>query len=351
MELDTLLNQFAERNASDLHLAVGVPPIFRINGALVPGDEPSLTPEDLDALLQTALPEDKLDAARQGHDFSATLRHAGQTFRCQVFRERGCLSAAIRILPDRIPTLAELQLPPVFETLTQCKRGLILIAGPTGSGKATTLLSMLDHINRTRSERILTIENPLEFALASKLSFVTQRAVGEDVESQEQGLRSALVSDPDVIYAGTLRTPEAVRLAIEAANVGHLVFTQMTAETVADALTRFCALLPPPRRALRAQLAQCLQAVIAQKLLPADEEYRDKTGRGRVPVNEVLIATAHVRQMIAAGQTDLTLVMEASLPNGMQTMNGAVREQYHLGRISRETMEHHLTETGRQPPG
>jgi twitching motility protein PilT len=340
MELNSLLAQMTERNASDLHLAVGVPPIFRVDGALVPGDKPNLTPEALDALLLSALPEDKLVGARRGQDFSQTLGHANQTFRCQVFRERGHLALALRVLPSRVPTLEELSLPPIFEKLTHYKRGLILVVGPTGSGKTTTLVSMLEHINLTRGERICTVENPMHYVLSSKLSLITQRVVGEDVESYEQGLLSAMDSDPDVVLIGELRTPEVAHLALEMAETGHLVLSQTTAETVADAAARLLALLGGSTDAVRRLLARTMQAIIAQKLLRREDR------AGRVAANEILLASPRVRHMIAEGQTDpalLALAMEAESLLGMQTMNAALREYQATGIISRETMESHLT--------
>ncbi len=345
MELDSLLAQMIQRKASDLHLVVGVPPLFRINGELVPSPPPNLAPEELDALLQAALPADKLAAARSGRDFSATLRHEDQTFRCQVFQERGRLAAAVRILPGRIPTLEEMHLPPVFEKLTRALRGLVLVTGPTGSGKTTTVVSLLDQINMTRSERICTLEDPLNYVMRSKLSLVTQRVVGEDVESYECGLLSMKDADPDVVFIGELRTPDAARLALEMAEAGVLVFSQMTADTVADAVVQLLGLLGEPGRPL---LARTLQAVIAQRLLVRADR------QGRVAANEILIATPRVRQMLADGQTQpslLALAMDAGQPVGMQTMDDALLAYYADGIISRETADSHLTDQARLPPG
>lgn len=345
MELDSLLAEMTQRKASDLHLAVGVPPIFRVDGALVPASPPNLTAEDLEALLQTALPEDKLAAARLGRDFSATLRRDDQTFRCQVFRDRASLAAAIRILPGRIPTLEEMHLPPTLETLTQCRRGLILLTGPSGSGKTTTVVSMLDQINMTRSERIYTLEDPLNYVFKTKLSLITQRVIGEDVESYERGLMSVKDADPDVVFVGELRTPETARLALEIAEAGVLVFSQMTADTAADALGQLLGLLGESRRPL---LARTLQAVIAQKLLVRADR------QGRAAANEILLNTPRVRQMILDGQTQpnlLALAMEASSRVGMQTMDNALLGLYGEGRISRETAESHLTDKAKLPLG
>jgi twitching motility protein PilT len=348
MEFDSLLAEMTRRKASDLHLAVSVPPIFRVDGDLIPAPPPNLTPEDLDALLQTMLPEDKLSGARQGRDFSATLRHDEQTFRCQVFRERGHLAAAIRVVPERIYTLEEMHLLPIFETLTRARRGLILVAGPTGSGKTTTLVSMLEQINLTRSERIYTLEDPLNYVLRSKLSLITQRVVGEDVESYAKGLLSIRDADPDIVLVGELRTPETARLALEMAEAGVLVFSQMTADTVAEAVARLLEMLGEPRDSARRLLARTMQAVIAQKLLVRADR------PGRVAANEILLSTPRIRQMIADGQTGaglLSLAMEASSPMGMQTMDDALLALRADGVISRETAASHLTDKTRLPSG
>ena len=298
MELNSLLAEMTERNASDLHLVVGVPPVFRVAGTLVAAQMPNLMPEDIDFLLRPALPEDKLAEAHRGQDFPMTLHHDEKTFCCRVFRERGHLAVVLRVFPDRLPTLEELHLPPIFETLTQAKRGLILMVGPTGSGKTTTMASMLDHINRTRAERIFTIEDPMHYVMSSKLSLVTQRVVGEDVDSYERGLLSAMDADPDVVLVGELRAPETARLALEMADKGHLILSQITAQTAADAVARLLALLGGPPDAARQLLSRTMQAVIAQILLRREDR------SGRVAVNEILIGTPRVRQMIADGQTD-----------------------------------------------
>ncbi len=339
MELNSLLAETITRKASDLHLVAGVPPIFRIDGELIPAAPPNLTEDDVNALLASALPEDKLAQARHGQPFSATLRHAGQTFRCQVFRDWGALAAAIRIAPERIPTLDEMHLPAVFEKLTHCRRGLILVAGPTGSGKTTTVVAMLNQINLTRSERIYTLEDPLNYVLGSKLSLVTQQIVGEDVESYERGLAALKDADPDVIFIGELRTPEVARLALEMAEAGVLVFSQMTADTAGDAVNRLLALLGEPVEAARRLLARTAQAVIAQRLLPRHAP------TGRVAANEVLIFAERVRQMIKDGQTEpnlLELAMMASHSVGMQTMDEALLELQADAIISREVAKDHL---------
>ncbi len=344
MELDSLLAQTVERKASDLHLVVGVPPIFRVDGELIPGPPPNLTADDVNALLCSALPEAKLASAREGRDFSATLRQGDQTFHCQVFRDRGRLAAAVRLLPKRIPTLEEMRLPPIFEKLTHCSRGLILVAGPTGSGKTTTLFSLLDHINMMHSARIYTLEEPLNYVLKSKLSLVTQRVIGEDVESWESGLRSIKDADPDIVFVGEMRTAEMARLALEIAEAGTLVFSQMTADTAADAVERLIGLLGEPREAACRLAARTLQAVVAQKLLVRADR------AGRVAANEILLFNPRVRQMILDGQTEsnlLELAMSAERSTGMQTMDEALLGLYADEVISRETAKAHLKDKAR----
>ena len=342
MELNSLLAQMIQRKAFDLHLAVGVPPIFRVDGALIPAPPPNLTAENLDMLL-ASLPEDNLAAARLGRDFFATLRHEDHTFRCQVFQGSGQLAAAVRQLPWRIPTLDEMHLPPVFEKLTHLPRGLVLVVGPSGSGKTTTVVSMLDQINMDHSARIFTLEDPLNYVIKSKLSLVTQRVVGEDVENCERGLLSVKDADADVVFIGELRTPDAARLALEIAESGVLVFSQMTADTVADAVAQLLGLLGETGRPL---LARTLQAVIAQRLLGRADR------QGRVAANEILLNTPRVSRMIADNQTQpnvLALAMEASTGVGMQTMDDALLGLFAEGVISRETANSHLTDNARLP--
>ena len=346
MELNSLLAEMVERKASDLHLVVGVPPIFRIDGELIPAPPPNLTEDDVNSLLHSGLPETKLAAAREGRDFSATLRHGDQTFRCRVFRDRISVAAAVRLLPKRIPTLEEMHLPPIFEKLTHCRRGLILVAGPTGSGKTTTVVSMLEQINMTHSARIYTLEDPLNYVLSSKLSLVTQQVVGEDVESYERGLLSIKDADPDVVFVGEMRTPEVVRLALEIAEAGILVFSQMTADTAGDAVNHLLALLGEPHGAAQSLLTRTVQAVIAQRLLVRADR------AGRVAVNEIFLFSPRIRQMILNGQTEtnlLELAMTASRSVGMQTMDEALLELYANEVISRETAEAHLKDKARLP--
>ena len=354
MELSTLLTEMVAQNASDLHLVVGLPPIFRIQGDLVPRTSPDKRPALLgvgavDSLLSPYLSDgQRVQSAER--DLTMTLRQDDAVFHCQVFRERGRLAAAIRVVPLRIWSLSELGLPPILETLTQRRRGLILVTGPTGSGKSTTAAAMVEHINKTRAERIVTIEDRIEYEFRSKLSLITQRQVGEDVENYEQGILSAMNSDLDVALIGELRSMEAVRAALVLAETGHLVFSTLSVETASEAVQRLIEVFPEPRAAIRRLLARTLQAVIAQKLLPVTESYRAKTGKGRTVANEILVMTQRVRQMILEGQTDLTLVMEAGHTHGMQTMDEAILKEYRAGRVSYEVAELHMEDHHRLGP-
>lgn len=337
MELRTLLAEMVSQKATDLHLVVGLPPILRVNGELTPVTTPEKMPnlegaDAVEVLLRPFL-EEKQKALMPGHDLCLTLQQENILFRCQLSWERSRLMAAIRVVPSRVPTLEELRLPPIFEKLTHTRRGLILVTGPAGSGKSTTVTAMIEQINLTRSERIITLEDPIEYLFASKLSLITQRQVGEDVESYEQGVLSAMLSDPDVALIGELRTQETVRAALVLAETGHLVFSTLGVETASEAVQRLIEAFPEPRDAIRRLLARTLQAVIAQQLLPATEAHRAETGQGRLAANEILILTGRVRQMILDGQTDFTLAMEAGHADGMQTMDEAVLSHYRAGRV------------------
>ncbi|MBV9852028.1 MAG: PilT/PilU family type 4a pilus ATPase [Armatimonadetes bacterium] len=352
-----MLTEMVQRQASDLHLVAGMPPIFRVHGELVPHTTP-VKPTDL---LEAGAVEDLLSpylsdlqkAQLVERDLRVTLRQDQSVFHCQVFRERGRLAAAIRVVPSRVWSVDELGLPPVLERLTHTLRGLILVTGPAGSGKSTTVAGMIEHINRTRKERIITVEDPIQYEFSSKLSLITQRQVGEDVESYEQGLLSAMTSDLDVALIGELRDLETVRLALVLAETGHLVFSTLSVETVSEAVQRLIEVFPEPRATIRRLLARTLQAVIAQKLIPASAEYKAQTSQGRLAANEILIMTQRVRQMVLEEQTDFTLAMEAGRGDGMQTMDAAILDHYRAGRISYDVAALSLedrTRLGPPPP-
>lgn len=339
MALTDLLIECVERKASDLHLVPGSLPTLRINGALVPveGGEngPSiLGREEVGDLFEPFLTEAQKLALSEKQDINTGLSAVEWRFRVCIFRDRCGLSASLRLIPTQIPALQELFTPDTeatFRSLINRKRGLILVAGNTGSGKSTTTASMIDAINRERGERIFTIEDPIEYVLTSKLSLVSQREVGSDVESFEQGALSALRSDPDVILVGELRTPEAVRIALALAETGHLVFSTLQADSVSESVRRIVEAFPESRETMRRMFARSLNAIIAQRLVPRAAR------TGRAPVHEIMIVNSRIRRMIDEGETALSLAIEAGRDEGMRTMDDSALQLYRDGTITYET--------------
>lgn len=353
MELTALLAELVEANGSDLHLVTGQPPIFRVGGELIRREGETLSETDIERMLLPNLSEGQKAALAAGaQDAGVTLLQDEATFRVHVFRERGAPAAAIRMIPSQVPTLdmifsEENTVKTILQDLIRQPRGLILLTGPTGCGKTTTCFSLLEEINRTRAERIVTVEESISYVLQSKQSLITQRSVGQDVASFEDGARSAWQEDLDVIFLGALATLDTLRLALALAETGHLVISQLDVESAPDAVQRLIEAFPEPRENVRRMLARHLLAVVAQKLLP-------RSGRtGRVPANEILLATPRVKQMIADGQGDLNLAIEASRDQGMQTMDDSVLALYGAGAISEETARYNLedpTRLGTPPP-
>ncbi|MES2464772.1 MAG: ATPase, T2SS/T4P/T4SS family [Armatimonadota bacterium] len=380
MELDltTLLLEVYNKEGSDLHLVAGHPPTFRIDGALTPrADGPILDNQRITALLLPHLSEPLQIQLEAGQDVLVTLhqsegiprdaeglfrmkgggiREGDGVFRMNVFREQGRLSAAIRVIPTRVPTLEALGLTTdtlpssmgtsVLHALTKSQRGLILIVGNTGSGKSTLAAAMIEEINQTRAERIMTIEHPIEYVFHSKKSLITQQTVGEDVADYPTALRSVLYSDPDVIYVGQSVDVETLGWTLGAANTGHLVFSVLHVDTASEAIQRIIESYPPgpQQETTRRLLSRNLIAVIAQKLVPRKER------TGRVAVQEILIATPRIKQMILDGAKDFTVAIEAERHIGMQTMDDAVTAAYERGAIAYEIALSHLSDKERIPP-
>ena len=378
LELRTLLQEVYNREGSDLHLVVGQPPIFRINGVLIPREDgPILDNDLLTALVLPHLGEQFQLQLEAGQDVVTTLRQSegiahdddgvfrmsnGGTrqgdgvFRMNVFREQGRLAVAIRVIPTKVPTLEELGLTAdtlprsingqsVLHALTKTQRGLILIVGNTGSGKSTLAAAMIEEINQTRVERILTVEHPVEYVFQSRKSIITQRTVGEDVPDYPTALRSALYSDPDVIFVGQSVDIETLGLTLGIANTGHLVFSVLHVDSVSEAIQRLLESFPsgPQQETARRLLARNLVAVIAQKLLPR------KGPQGRLAVQEIMIVTPHIKQMILDGQADFTVGIEAGRNIGMQTMDDAVAAAYERGDISYEMALFNISDRERIP--
>ena len=348
MELTTLLDEMTEGTwISDLHLVAGQPPVFRKEGTLIRREGAVLDAETLEKLIAPHLSEAlRVRLLHEGRDVTAAVRHGGQAFRMHVFRERGNLCAALRIRPRNVPTLDELGFEgahlELLKDLTKRMRGLVIVTGPTGSGKSTTIASMIEEINRTRAERILTVEDPIEYEFTSKESLITQCEMDTDFPDFPRALRGAFFTDPDVILVGALNTLESLQLSLSLAETGHLVFAPLGQPSASEALERLVASFPESnRREVRRQLSNNLQAVIAQQLVPRFEK------PGRVALHEILMATPAVRQAIRDGASDFAAEIEAGREIGMQTMDDALVKAVEAGEIGRELALGRLSDPSR----
>ncbi|RME75943.1 MAG: type IV pilus twitching motility protein PilT [Planctomycetota bacterium] len=329
--LDELLQLMARVGASDLHLSPGLQPLLRLHGRVVRHDKhPELREEQIANWLRAILPprnrtelEEKLDT-----DFAYELDGVGR-FRVNVFHDRLGTSAAFRLVPARVPRCEELGLPPVVDELCRLSKGLVVVTGPTGAGKSTTLAAMIDRINRTRSQHIITIEDPIEFVHPSQGCLVHQREVGRHALSFRRALRAALREDPDVLLVGEMRDLETMRSAIEMAATGHLVFGTLHTATAAGAVDRIIDQYPPAEQAqIRTMLADSLRAVVAQTLL------RRKDGKGQVAAFEVLVVTPAVAAHVREGKTHaIASAIQTGTKYGMQTMGDAIAAHVVAGRV------------------
>lgn len=333
MNLVELVNLGIEKKASDIHITVGLPPTFRINGTLVSIGETPLTPEDTMELTKESMNEKQFsDLDEIGEiDFSYSSPGLGR-FRVNAYKQRGSYGMALRVIPLTIPTMESLGLPKVISDIARLPRGLVLVTGPTGSGKSTTLASMIDQINRERSCHILTLEDPLEYLHKHKKSMVNQREIGSDSASFASALRGALREDPDVILVGEMRDLETIGIAITAAETGHLVLSTLHTNGAAKTIDRVIDVFPPhQQQQIRVQLASVIQAIISQQLLPKAD------GKGRVGAYEIMIATPAIRNLIREDkihQIDTSIQTGAKLQ--MQTMDSSLIDLYTRGLILKD---------------
>jgi len=334
MDMDLLLKKMRETGASDLHIVAGVPPVFRINGRLTSLDGKSLTTEQSRYLVYSLMSEEqkeRLEGSRE-LDFSFGISGIGR-FRINVHFQRGSVAAAIRLIPYRIPSLAELNLPSILADFVLKESGLVLVTGPTGCGKSTTLASMVEIINERKSCHIIIIEDPIEYLHSHKKSVIEQREVGADTLSFAASLKYALRQDPDVILVGEMRDLETISTALTAAETGHLILATLHTPDAPQAIDRIIDVFPPyQQNQVRTQLSACLQAVIAQKLLSREDKPE------RIPTVELLIVTPAVRNLIRSGKThQLYTAMETGAQFGMQTMDQALKDLVRKGRITIDT--------------
>ena len=330
-----LLKTVVDNRGSDLHITAGLPPIMRIDGKLVKTDLPELRPEDTENIAQLIVGDGKRwDQFLQNNelDLSVGFPQIGR-FRVNVYRQRGSCGLAIRALSYAIPSMEELQLPKeTLIKLTTLPRGLILVTGPTGSGKSTTLASMIDYTNNTRSCHIITIEDPIEYLHQHKKSIINQRELGADTFSFENALVHALRQDPDVILVGEMRNLETISIALTAAETGHLVLATLHTNNAPSTIDRIVDIFPPhQQQQVKTQLAGAIQGVISQQLLA-----RANT-KGRVPAIEVMLANNAIRNLIREGKShQIYSVMQTSLSDGMITMDRALFELYRKNLVTWE---------------
>lgn len=314
-----MLNLVAEaraRGASDVHLAAGKLPVMRLDGQLQAMSELPVTAAQLEQSLREVLSEPLLAKLQRSGEVDAALSEAqGGRLRLNAYRQSGSYAVAVRLLADRIPSCEELGLPAAVQQLAALERGLVLVTGSTGSGKSTTLAALVQKINSTRSVHVLTLEDPIEYVYPAGKALINQREVGRDTESFASGLRSALRQDPDVILVGELRDAEAIAIALTAAETGHLVLATLHTQDAVSSVTRLVELLPERQQQVRTQLAECLQAVVCQRLLPRAD------GHGRAAAFEVLIATPALRNLIREAKThQLVSYMQTGKQYGMVLM-------------------------------
>lgn len=340
-KLETLLRASYELGASDLHITVGVPPILRINGELKRYGKEPLKPEDTQFMAQEVLDQGQWERflAKRELDFSYGIQGVSR-FRINAFYQRSCISLAIRIIPTAIPSFEELFLPPMLKNLVLKPQGLFIVTGPTGSGKSTTLASMIDYLNQVASRHVITLEDPIEYLHRHKNCIIDQREVGFDTENFANGLRASLRQDPDVIMVGEMRDLETIATAITAAETGHLVLGTLHTSDAPSTIDRMIDVFPPEQQAqIRIQLATVLIGILSQRLFPTS----DRTGRRAA--TELLINNAAVANLIRNEKIHhIKNVMQTSRSAGMNTLEMSLKHLVASGIIAAEVVQPYLQE-------
>lgn len=321
MKIKEVLKRASEEGASDVHFTAGLPPKMRLSGSLVSMPYESLTGEDTMAAAKEIMSQEQFDhfMEKGEYDMSLSLKEAGR-YRVNVFRQQGAAALAFRLVRSEIPSPEELGIPSSVIDLYNRKRGLILVTGPTGSGKSTTLASIIHKVNLCRDAHIITLEDPIEYVHTHKMSMVNQREIGSDTQSYANGLKAALREDPDVILVGEMRDYETISVAVTAAETGHLVLSTLHTIGAASTVDRIIDVFPPhQQQQIRVQLANVLEGIISQQLIPKAD------GRGRVGAFEVLHVNLAVRNLIREGKThQLPSIMQTGRRQGMMTMDEAI---------------------------
>ncbi len=332
-KIDAILKLAFEKNASDIHLSVGVPPIMRVNGDLVKIGEDFLMPADTEGMAKAMISQAKWPMLEEKGDLDFSYGIPGiSRFRVNAFRQRSCISLAIRIVPRNIPSLEELHLPVILKNIVEKPHGLVLVTGPTGSGKSTTLASMINYMNMSMKRHIITLEDPIEYLHKHQQCVVDQREVGFDTMSFASGLKSALRQDPDVILVGEMRDLETIHTAITAAETGHLVLGTLHTSSAASTIDRMIDVFPANQQPqIRLQLASVLVGVISQRLFPTADK------KGRRAVIEILLNNSAVSSLIRNEKTyQIPSVIQTSRAQGMQSFESSLTEYVKNGIISAE---------------
>jgi len=322
LHIDELLEVLMERRGSDLHMCVGSPPVIRVDGDLQPLNYAELTPTKVQELVYAILTDERVIEFESHHELDFAYSVAGMSrFRVNVHKQRGSLGTVLRAIPMHAPTLEQLKMPPVLKTLSMRPRGLILVTGPTGSGKSTTLAGMIDEINNSRRCHIVTIEDPIEFLHRNKRSIIIQREVGADTKSFAAALRHVLRQDPDVILIGEMRDLETIAAAVTAAETGHLVLATLHTTSASQTIDRIIDVFPPHQQEqIRMQLSTVLEGIICQTLLPRTD------GIGRACAQEVLVANSAIRNLIREAKThQMASIMQSGGQFGMQTLDQSLK--------------------------
>ena len=325
-----LLDSAIEKNASDIHLTVGVAPTIRVDGKLSPiAEEGVLTPETIDPLIQSFMTDEQLERLKVRKELDFSFGYRNTRFRTNAYFQKGNFAASLRIIPKLIKSITELGLPPILEKFTGLSQGLFIITGPTGHGKSTTLAAMISHINHTRAEHIVTIEDPIEYVFEHEKSIISQREVGSDTNSFARALRSSLREDPNVVLVGEMRDLETIEAALTIAETGHLVYTTLHTNSAAQTADRIVDVFPPhQQQQVRMQLANVLLGVVSQRLIP-------RTSGGRIVASEIMVANSAVRATIREGKThQLPNIIQTSASEGMITLDNVLAELVSKGEIT-----------------
>jgi len=329
-EMKNLLDGAIQKGSSDLHLTVGVPPMLRIDGVLMatPG-EAALTGEMVSKLVQSFMTHEQIERLNVRKELDFSFGYQNMRFRTNVYFQKGFLAASLRLISKNIKSFEDLGLPPVLERFTSASQGFVVIAGPTGHGKSTTLAALINKINHTRSEHIVTIEDPIEYVFEHDKSIISQREVGSDTNSFARALRSSLREDPNVVLIGEMRDLETIEAALTIAETGHLVFTTLHTNSAAQTADRIIDVFPPhQQQQVAMQLANVLLGVVSQRLIP-------KTNGGRTLACEIMIANSAVRSTIREGKThQLPNVIQTSASEGMISMDKVLAEMVSKGEIT-----------------